>query len=198
MRGFETTRLLARALEDRDEQLYCDLFADADAMRFVGSPWSREAAQRAFRAARRVTERLAADRDVFLTLVEKAAHQAIGLCSIQDIDAAARQAELGLMLKPVACGRGFAKETLAAATSWAFRVLPIDELHVRFATTHATAERVALGTGYTRNGYATQPEAMLSSWSARRDSWEISSGRGRRAGVQQEQENANDGCDRLL
>lgn len=169
--AFETTRLLARALDERDEQLYCDLFADADTMRFIGRTWSREQAVRAFRAACRAMRRLATGRDVFLTLIDKAARSGVGLCSIQDIDAAARLAELGLMLKPVACGQGYAKEILAAATSWAFQALPIDELRVRFATTHASAERVALGTGYTRNGYATQPETMLCSWSARRESW---------------------------
>jgi RimJ/RimL family protein N-acetyltransferase len=169
--GFETTRLVARALDERDEQLYCDLFADADIMRFIGAPWSRESAARAFRVACRAMQGRAAGRDVFLTPIDKAARASVGLCSIQDIDAAVRCAELGLMLKQVACGQGFAKETLAAATSWAFRALPIDELRVRFATTHESAERVALGTGYTRNGYATQAEAMLSSWSARRDSW---------------------------
>jgi RimJ/RimL family protein N-acetyltransferase len=168
--AFETTRLLARPLDERDEQLYCDLFADADTMRFIGAPWSREHAVRAFRTACRAMQRLAG-RDVFLTLIAKAAHSGVGLCSIQDIDGTARLAELGLMLKPVACGQGYAKEILAAATSWAFRALPIDELRVRFATAHASAERVALDTGYTRNGYATQPEAMLCSWSARRESW---------------------------
>ena len=191
--AFETMRLLARPLDDRDEQLYCDLFADADTMRFIGAPWSRRAAARAFRTACRAMQRLAAGRDVFLTLIDKTARAGVGLCSIQDIDAAARCAELGLMLKPVACGQGFAKETLAAATSWAFRALPIDELRVRFATNHASAERVALSTGYTRNGYARQAEAGLSSWSAQRESWCR-----RSAGVQQEQENTNDGCHRLL
>jgi RimJ/RimL family protein N-acetyltransferase len=191
--GFETIRLLARPLDHGDEQLYCDLFADADTMRFIGAPWSRQAAERAFRAACRAMQRLAGGRDVFLTLIDKSARSGVGLCSIQDIDAAARCAELGLMLKPVACGQGLAKETLAAATGWAFRALPIDELRVRFATTHASAERVALSTGYTRNGYATQPEARLSSWSARRASWCR-----RGDGVQQEQENTNDGCHRLL
>jgi len=168
--AFETPRLLARPLDQRDEQLYCDLFADVETMRFIGSPWPREHARRAFRVACRAMRRFAG-RDVFLTLIDKAADSGVGLCSIQDIDAAGRLAELGLMLKPVACGQGYAKEILAATTSWAFRALPIDELRVRFATTHASAERVALGTGYTRNGYATQPEAMLCSWSARRESW---------------------------
>lgn len=82
--GFETMRLLARPLDDCDEQVYCDLFADAGTMRFIGAPWSRVEAAQAFRTARRAMQRVAAGGDVFLTLVEKAARQAIGLCSIQD------------------------------------------------------------------------------------------------------------------
>jgi RimJ/RimL family protein N-acetyltransferase len=168
--SLETRRFLLRALDASDEQLFCDLFVDPHTMRFVGAPWTPERAARGFRAARLAMQRRPR-RAVFLTLIEKAVMQAIGLCSIQDIDAAARRAELGLMLTAAACGRGFAKELLAGATDWAFRDLPIDELKVRFATTHVLAERVAVGTGYRRSGYATHAGAQLCSWSAYRDSW---------------------------
>lgn len=40
----ESERLSMRSLSSEDEALYCDLYMNADVMRFVGAPLSRQGA----------------------------------------------------------------------------------------------------------------------------------------------------------
>ena len=40
---------MLRSMRESDEELYCDLFCDPETMRYIGPPWTRADAARAFR-----------------------------------------------------------------------------------------------------------------------------------------------------
>ncbi|HKR33941.1 MAG TPA: GNAT family N-acetyltransferase [Steroidobacteraceae bacterium] len=169
---FSSARLLVRSIRESDQELYCELFSQAETMRHIGPPWTRAAAAKAFRSVLRAT-RCEPPRAVFLTLTPKAAQQAIGLCSLQNFDSAQRTAELGLMIVPSGRAHGVATEALTAVIAHTFSTLPFDELWVRFAIDHAAAKSTARSAGLVRHADASPQDraANLWRWSAYRSSW---------------------------
>jgi RimJ/RimL family protein N-acetyltransferase len=169
---FTSRRLILRAIAECDEELYCELFCDPETMRFIGPPWARADAARAFRAAL-AAMRATPPRGLFLTVTSKDEQQPIGLCTLQNFDPPRRRAELGLMLAPAGRAHGVATEALIAVVAHAFATLPFDELWVRFAIDHAAARHTALGGGLVRHAEAAPEDlsANLWRWSAYRATW---------------------------
>lgn len=169
---FSSARLLVRSIRESDQELYCELFSQAETMRHIGPSWTRAAAVRAFRSVLQAT-RCEPPRAVFLTLTPKAAQQPIGLCSLQNFDRTQRTAELGLMIVPSGRAHGVATEALTAVIAHAFSTLPFDELWVRFAIDHAAAKSTARSAGLVRHADASPADraANLWRWSAYRSSW---------------------------
>ena len=169
---FSSRRLILRSIAECDEELYCALFCDPETMRFIGPPWTRADAGRAFRAAL-AAMRATPPRGLFLAVTPRDAQQPIGLCTLQNFDPLRRRAELGLMLVPSGRAHGVATETLIAVLAHAFATLPFDELWVRFAIDHAAATHTALGGGLVRHEQATPEDlsANLWRWSAYRATW---------------------------
>jgi RimJ/RimL family protein N-acetyltransferase len=166
-----TARLLLRPIRESDEMLYCELFCDPETMRFIGRPWTRADAARAFRGVLETT-RATPPRALFLTMTPKDMQQPIGLCTLQNFDPL-RRAELGMMLVPSARAFGVATETLIAVLAHIFATLPLDEVWVRFAVDHAVATRTAVSGGLVRHAQAAPEDpASLWRWSAYRGSWQ--------------------------
>jgi RimJ/RimL family protein N-acetyltransferase len=165
-------KLILRSIDERDEELYCGLFCDPETMRYIGPPWPRAEAVRAFRGVLEATRRMP-PRALFLTLIAQETQRPIGLCTLQDVDAVRRQTELGVMLLPTARVQGLATEALLTVIAHAFATLPVDEVWVRFAVEHAACERLALRTGLIRHAAASPQDlaAKLWRWSAYRSSW---------------------------
>ena len=167
-----TARLIARPMREGDEQLYCDLFCDAETMRYIGAPWTRAEAERAFRDALKAM-RAAPPRAVFLTLTAKDTQQPIGLCTLQNFNRARRQAEFGVMLVASARSQGFASEAMVGVIAHAFARLSLDEVWSRVAVDHAACERLVIGAGLVcQPGVSPEDRAAnVRRWSAYRDSW---------------------------
>jgi ribosomal-protein-alanine N-acetyltransferase len=170
-----TRRLILRSMRESDEDLYCQLFCDPETMRFIGSPWTRADAARAFRGVLRAT-RATPPRALFLTMVPKDAQQPIGLCSLQNFDPPGRRAEMGVMVASSSRAQGVASEALIALIAHAFATLPVDEVWVRIALDHAACERTAVLIGLAPNAHAAPEDlaANLRRWSAYRGSWQPS------------------------
>jgi len=168
---FSSERLILRSLRECDEELYCQLFCDPDTMRYIGSPWTRAEAARAFHSAREMM--LATPpRGLFLVLTLKADARPVGLCTLQNFEPSGR-AELGMMLVPSGRAARVATEALIAVLAQVFATLPLAEVWVRFAIEHEAATRTAASGGLVRHAEA-RPEdlaARLWRWSAYRDSW---------------------------
>jgi RimJ/RimL family protein N-acetyltransferase len=167
-----TARLRLRSICESDEQLYRALFCDPETMRFIGPAWTRGEAGRAFRGVLDAT-RATPPRALFLTMVPKDAQQPIGLCSLQNLDAAGRRVEMGVMVASHVRARGVASEALIALVAHAFDTLPVDEVWVRIALGHAACERTAVLIGLVRHA-ETSPQDLAANvrrWSAHRASW---------------------------
>ena len=168
----DTERLRMRPLSEGDATFFCDLFADPDTMRFVGSPLSRELAQRRFRKTLASLDCRPVVR-LCLVIVEKASQQAIGIGALQGFDALRRRVEAGIMLKSESCGRGLGKEGFRALVTHGFAIFPVDEVWVQHAADNSIAQRVPISLGFSRNvDAATGDEAPGKRiWSAHRESW---------------------------
>jgi RimJ/RimL family protein N-acetyltransferase len=171
---FTGGRLILRPMRESDLDLYCTLFCDPETMRLISPPWTRDAAIDTFRSTLAAT-RSTPPRALFFTLTPKDAKQAIGLCTLQNVDPRQRQTELGVMLTPAGQEQGFATDALIAVIGHAFEQLPVDEVWVRFAVDHAACERLALRTGLVRHAEASPLDqgTNLWRWSARRGSWRV-------------------------
>lgn len=169
---FESARLLIRSLAESDLELYCDLFSNAETMRYIGQPWTRTEAANAFSLALSAA-RCEPPKGLFLALIERTAQRSIGICTLQNFEWPLRRAELGLMLAPAGRAQGFATEALVAVIGHAFAILALDEIWVRFAVDHALAELTALSGGMVRHLQASPVDAEnLWRWSAYRASWQ--------------------------
>jgi RimJ/RimL family protein N-acetyltransferase len=166
-------KLILRSIDERDEELYCGLFCDAETMRYIGPPWTRAEAARAFRSVLEATRRTP-PRALFLTLIAQETQRPVGLCTLRDVDPVRRQTEFGVMVLPTARAQGLATEAMIAVIAHAFSTLPVDEVWARIAVDHAACERLVLRTGLIRHADVSPQDraANLWRWSAYRGSWQ--------------------------
>jgi RimJ/RimL family protein N-acetyltransferase len=145
----DTARLDIRPLSECDETLFCELFTDADTMRYIGPELSPERAVRSFRKAVALTRGHPAER-LFFTVAVRSMQRKIGLCSLQQIDPIRRRAEAGVGLKSFARAQGFAREILPALAARAFTELPVDEVWLQHSADHSLADRLFVAAGFSR------------------------------------------------
>ena len=172
MFDIDTDRLDIRPLSECDETLYCELFTDADTMRYIGPPMSPDRAARSFRIAVALTRRRPARR-LFFTVAMRSAQRKIGICSLQQIDPIQRRAEVGVVLKSFARAQGVAREILRALVEQALTSLPVDEIWLQYSQDHQLAERLFIAAGLSRRpdpaAYGEGPDKRV--WAAHRQSW---------------------------
>jgi RimJ/RimL family protein N-acetyltransferase len=168
----ETERLMLRPIASCDEELYCCLYTDAETMRFIGPPLTRERALRSFHKLLEQCGRENASAMV-MTAVEKSTGHAVGICSLQNIDAGRRRAEGGVMLLPEGRAHGYSVEGYIGFLEQIFARLPIDEVWLETASDHAVVERAVTSVGFVRRRDAEREAGRHSTylWSAHRDSW---------------------------
>jgi RimJ/RimL family protein N-acetyltransferase len=136
-----------RRLGESDEALYCGLYTDAETMRFICPPLSRERAARNFRKV--LARSLQPSGPKYFAMLDKASQRSIGLCAIQQPDAEMQRIEVGMMLKCEARAQGYATEALAALVTEAFLAFPIERVWVQYSPEHPAAERLTVSVGFT-------------------------------------------------
>jgi RimJ/RimL family protein N-acetyltransferase len=168
----ETERLTLRPIATCDEELYCRLYSDAETMRFIGPPLTRE---RALRSFHKLIEQCARENAsaMVMTAVEKATGQAVGICSLQNIDVGRRRADGGVMLLPEGRAHGYSVEGYVGFVEQIFARLPIDEVWLETASDHAVVARAVASAGFVRRRDAEQDSGRQGHclWSAHRESW---------------------------
>ena len=167
---FSTQRLISRPMAEADETLFCDLYTDAETMRFIGPPLARDRAARGFLTILKLMRRESADQ-VFFTICTRDTGEAVGISSIQHLDIAGRRTEAGIIIGPLHRSRGFAKEGLSSLIRFAFDNLPVDEVWVQIAVDHTVVEKLVTGVGLARGAETALGQSTLRIWSAHRDSW---------------------------
>lgn len=167
----ETARLRLRPLSSADQQLYCELYTDAETMRHIGAPMSMERAARSFSAAVRIAQRQPPEQ-LLLAIVEKDTRQPVGICSVQHVETPTRRAEAGIMIRRQSWSRGYATEGLRAVIGLGFAVFPIDEVWVRIDSGHAVVERLVISVGLSPGGTVEMAQGRPGrQWSIDRKSW---------------------------
>lgn len=174
---FSTARVLLRPMAEADEALFCDLYSDAETMRFIGPPLSRERAARGFRNMLRLMRQPDADQ-VFFTLNGRPSdtHLAcatLGIASIQHVDIPGRRAEAGLVIGSQYRDQGVAREVLSGLIRFAFEHLHLDEIWVQIHADHTVVEKLVVSVGLSRGSSADThaSDTVMRIWSARRATW---------------------------
>jgi len=159
-------------MTEADAALFCDLYTDAETMRFIGPPLSPERAARGFRNILRLMRQPSADR-VFFTLSERSSGDAIGIGSIQHLDIPGRCAEAGMIIGAKHRNRGWAREGLSGLIRFAFEHLPLDEVWVQIHADHTVVEKLVVSVGLSWGSTAVThvSDPVMRIWSARRDTW---------------------------
>ncbi len=76
----------------------------------------------------------------------------LGVALVPELDAQARQAELGYLMVPAARGRGVASHALRLLTRWAFEEAGVLRAYLIIDVENAASEKVAARCGYVREG----------------------------------------------
>jgi RimJ/RimL family protein N-acetyltransferase len=160
-------RLELRPLCMQDAELYCGLYTDRGTMRCIGPTLTARQAARSFKAALRIGAR-ALDGPLFITIIERASQDSLGLCAIQQI--LMRRAETGVIVKAAARGRGIATESLRTVIEWGFVTLPLEHIWVRCSVHNTIAELLFRAVGLSRQPVAAAEPAEVI-WSVDRNSW---------------------------
>jgi len=166
---FATHRLDLRPLGEGDEALYCRLYIDPEVMRHIGAPLSLGAAQRAFRAVTRATQRSAPSLCSWV-LSERASSADIGILALIGQGDIAGTAEIGTMLVPAAQGRGLAVEAQTVLLDHLFNDPGLRMVWSRNAPGNGAAIGVRLKLGFMRVD-TVDDDIHEVRWEMTRDRW---------------------------
>lgn len=171
-RTIESERLSMRSLSSADEALYCSLYTDADVMRYVGAPLSRESAVDGFRKSLESMGRSSFERRV-VVLLDRGTQQPIGISSVRMLRGESGRAEVGTLLKPAMHEKGFAIECSKALISQAFTRPQVRELVAYSVAGNTAVEALLKGLGFTRGKslQATRARPARTAWTLTRDAW---------------------------
>lgn len=87
-------------------------------------------------------------------ILEREGGQFVGATGINQIDRAARRANLGYWLRTSATGRGYATMATLIVARWAFETLALERIEIVVALGNTKSQRVAQRAGATREGIA--------------------------------------------
>jgi [ribosomal protein S5]-alanine N-acetyltransferase len=171
----QSERLSMRSLTSADEAFYCSLYMDAEVMRYVGQPLSRDTALEAFRKSLERMGKPGFERRV-VVLLERDTQQPIGISSVRMLrgkDGKRGRAEVGTLLKPAMHEKGFAQECSTALISQSFTRPQIDELVAYSSPGNLAVERLLTDLGFSRDKAlaANKRRPERTAWSITRDAW---------------------------
>ena len=145
----ETARLRIRPWRERDRAPFAEMGQDAEVMRYLGPPLSREASDAAID---RMVAAQAANGFCFWALEQKADGAFIGFCGLLPVtfDAVpAGSLEAGWRLRRASWGQGFASEAARASLGWGF-AHGIARIIAFTTVTNLPSQRVMQRTGMVR------------------------------------------------
>lgn len=110
-------RLQLTALSEADKTLYFAVMADRACMQYVGSPLTYAEAQHSFGAALKLNLQPHIQR-FFFSVTQLSDGQSVGIASVNYLNLAANQAEIGRMLLPQWHGKGLGTELSSLLINW--------------------------------------------------------------------------------
>jgi RimJ/RimL family protein N-acetyltransferase len=94
------------------------------------------------------------DGEYAFAIVDRASGEFLGATGVNQIDAAARRANLGYWLRTSATGRGVATQAARLLARWAFDALDLQRIEIVAAVGNRASQRVAERAGATREAIA--------------------------------------------
>lgn len=141
-----------RSLGDGDAPAVFAIFSDPEVMRFWSSPPLEDLAA----ATKLIHEIRAAyaDRRLFQWGVfPRGGNEALGTCTLFNVDPAHRRAEVGFALRRTAWGKGIATAALDALIDFSFRTLDLHRLEADVDPRNDRSLRVLERQGFRREGH---------------------------------------------
>jgi ribosomal-protein-serine acetyltransferase len=94
------------------------------------------------------------DGEYAFAITERATGRFVGACGINQIEAAARRANLGYWMRTSATRRGYAVQATLLLARWAFDAVPLERIEIVAAVGNVFSQRVAEKAGAVREGIA--------------------------------------------
>lgn len=149
----ETDRLLLRPLQPGDAAALFAIFSDPQVMRYWSSaPWtSMDQAEAMIVSDQR---QLAEGQHLRLGLLRRDSGELVGTCSLFNLSAQCRRAEVGYGLARSAWGQGLVQEAVSALIDWAFGpALNLNRLEADIDPRNTASARSLERLGFQREGF---------------------------------------------
>ncbi|MCK9688860.1 GNAT family N-acetyltransferase [Scleromatobacter humisilvae] len=147
-----TARLDLRPLAPADAPFLFALKSDAVVQRYGShSPWTDP--QQAVDYIERDRRSVAEGRHVQFAIVRREDDAVIGTCTLYQLDAQCRRADVGYALLPSAWGRGHANEAVTTLLDWGFEHLDLNRVEADIDPRNAASARALERLGFTREGH---------------------------------------------
>ena len=144
-------RLLLRPLCATDAPFVLALFSDAGFMRF-GSTAPFASLDQADALVQRDIKAMAAGERIRLGIERTADGSLIGICTLFDLDAQSRKAEIGYGLQTPAWGQGYMHEALCALLDYGFAELGLNRVQAEIDPANTGSARSLQRLGFVREG----------------------------------------------
>lgn len=144
-----TPRLTLRPLRAEDAAPLFALYSDAEFTRFGPLPVMTRFEQIVDYLVRRM-QGSAAQTEIVWAVELTATQEAIGLCSLFDLEPAAARAEIGFGLRRASWGRGYMSEAARAVVDCAFDILHLHRIEAEIDARNAASARLLERLGFVR------------------------------------------------
>lgn len=146
-----TARLTLRPLRADDALPLFTMYSDAAFMRYWSFPIMKRFEQAVDYVARRL-QGSAAEIEIVWAIELTSTHEVIGICSLFNLEMAARRAEIGFGLQSPHWGKGYMREAARAVVDCAFDVLHLRRIEADIDPHNLASARVLEGLGFVREG----------------------------------------------
>lgn len=147
-----TARLDLRPLALSDGDAVFALRSDPIVQRYGSHPaWTER--RTAVDYIERNMRAMAAGTDAQFAIVRRADAVVVGTCTLYQLDAQCRLAQLGYALRAAEWGRGYAAEAVTALLDWGFDALELNRVEADVDPRNAPSLRAMERLGFTREGH---------------------------------------------
>ena len=147
-----TARLELRPLAPVDAEALFALKSDAIVQRYGShTPWTE--LQQAIDYIERDRRSMADGQHVQFAVVRREDDAMLGTCTLYQLDAQCRRADVGYALLPSAWGRGYANEAAIALLDWGFETLALNRVEADIDPRNTASARALERLGFTREGH---------------------------------------------
>ena len=147
-----TARLDLRPLAPVDAEALFALKSDAIVQRYGShTPWTE--LQQAIDYIERDRRSMADGQLVQFAVVRREDDAMLGTCTLYQLDAQCRRADVGYALLPSSWGRGYANEAVTALLDWGFETLALNRVEADIDPRNTASVRALERLGFTREGH---------------------------------------------